>query len=303
VSANGFLHMTDSDGNWVCIRPNKTYSRLRASLGRRGVHKLSLILDQNAEPTISRLDSDGRVWFHNLPRPDDFADQALANWEWLTSVICEREHGFSVVRAHSVALLSDETTNIPEHDLPKVARIHLEQWQEEYNTLYHLILFVALTVDILGERLFEYLVDSVGNELALKHIGELYRTPYAVEATNERLKASCQSANAEGATTGLLTHVPNLAPVSNYEQEVVNLILSQPLTERGRSWSTYCSLRLVAPLLVQLSDEQAYIWRTHSKLMMNLLKRTQVALSVAKPMLDFEQCEIDELVNIFSAIY
>ena len=54
---------------------------------------------------------------------------------------------------------------------------------------------------------------------------------------------------------------------------------------------------------MQLSDEQAYIWRTHSKLMMNLLKRTQVALSVAKPMLDFEQCEIDELVNIFSAIY
>ena len=155
-----------------------------------------------------------------------------------------------------------------------------------------------MVVDQFGEEFFQLLVKSVGNSLALQHIDQLYRTPYA------------QDAGSGGAV--FLEHVDmgkkidniivpkaktNISPISDYEGKVVNSILSLPLSERSNIWEKYCFLRLVAPLCVQLNDEQAYVWRALSRVMLKLLLNFQKKINLLDDSINISVLQADELCS------
>jgi len=275
-----FLRQDIGGTIWVCIRPKKRYSPLRISIQRRGYERLPALVRKGAPGAKLRLDKDDRLWISGLPEVDKLVQRVLAYPSWFLNRVRERQDAFFNLRVVTAKLYKrltqgyDQKCNMNPETVVSDARVALQEWKKFHDEVFHLVLFNALVVDPIGEMFFEFLINHLGNRMALEHISALYRTPYAEES--KRIGDSFHE-HADIRNDTSIKRIPDaetdLSPVSPVEGEVVNALLTSSLKSRHQTWYSYQKLRLIAPLLVQLNDEQAYLWRAFSRSVMQTLKR------------------------------
>lgn len=302
MTADAFLYRKKDGVEWVCIRPAKRYTRFRMSLQARSYSKLPQLLGLSVVARVE-LDEDGRVWATGLPEVHKLVARALADPGWLFEIIAIREQEFDRIREHSDDMLRRlNSKQVPEQLRHSVAS-DVRKWRDLHDTVFHLILLNALIVDETGERFFRFLVDSVGNQLALKHTTELFRTPYAEESKKEGKTVFLKHTDLYRTLED--TSVPqaktNLSPVSSYESQVVNHLLTLPLGDRAKAWGEYCVLRLIAPVLVQLNDEQAYLWRAHGMLVMKVIQEYEDHERETNPQFRVQALDVGEFLSLLES--
>jgi len=230
------------------------------------------LLDVSLPPTRVQRDDAGRVWYCGLPDPEELAAKVLDNADWFMSLTEDRESAFFEIRKHSQELY-ETTPSLDKSELVNSVRGLLSQWIAQHEKVYHLVLFNAMVVDVLGDRFFNFLIGSIGNRLALEHVTELFATPYAAEAKEKGHSFVAHSNDHSSTPIRIASASTNLSPRSRHEKEVVDAILSLSPKMRGNVWKQYSQMRISVPVLVQLNDEQAYIWRTHSLLVMRTMRQ------------------------------
>lgn len=270
---NEFLTEDRNGVVWVCIRPKKRYTRLRMSVQAPGYAKLPTLVDELAPPAELRLDEEGRLWAKGLPPVEALRERALSDVEWFYRRVLERQAGLRVVRDHMVRLAVVDLVDKKDEDLRRLLSTEVREWRRLHEEVFHLVLLNALVVDQIGDEFFRFLVKELGNRMALEHTGELFRTLYAEEA--RRRKTSFHE-HADLNSTIEQYPVPraetNTSPTSKLEGEVMAALTAKPLETRAGVLVRYCRLRLVAPMLVQLNDEQAYVWRAYGRVVMRALQ-------------------------------
>ena len=250
---------------WVCIRPQKSYSVLSVSLREHGFRELVTLLRPDDEPAEVRRDEQGRIWCTGMPEQSDIVGWALDHENEVCHTLARRVAVFADVRDECSRLDASDIERLGRADVRAAIHSALLGGERLFREAFCLILLTGLLVDQIGELFRRVVVRAVGNKKGLEHITELFRTPYAREAAERRAVFLKHESRSEPGQATVPNATTNIAPASPVEGEVVSAVLAMHLLERAEAWREYGRLRLLAPLLVQFNDEQAYLWRAYTQ--------------------------------------
>lgn len=203
-------------------------------------------------------DKEGRVWLADFPTPGVVKSKVLNDLDWFFERITERIQVFASLRVW-LKELHPKLVMVSQDPL-ELAKI-LVEYNELCSRFFPYFLLVGLVVDEIASEFRDFLIGFASEAKAIEYIDKVMRTPFAEQIVNLGKAPVIVKDFVFPASEPLLIDARvNYSPLFALDAEFFSACLSSGLDSRSRVTRRFVSYRLTVPLLIQLSDENLYLW-------------------------------------------
>lgn len=246
---------------WICIRPERHYTRLEHDVRERGFERVPEVLFGRQRATC-RMDDDGLVWYADFVNQDEIYHKTLHDPDWFIRRMNERKKVFDRCKSE----IEEFNSRIRSGDLTKDICIeYLRDWERLNSELFPYVFLVLLTDEILIKDF---------RRLLLSH----FDTAQATEILDDLLKSEYSKNAIEGGYVPKKGKFFTFPPETLYypegkivlnrtterESEIFRKILGSEVEEYWSTIDNYIRYRTLVPLVFQISEENSYVMRSLS---------------------------------------
>jgi len=246
---------------WICIRPERHYSRLEHDVREQGFERVPEVLFGRQQATC-RMDDDGLVWYADFVNQDEIYHRTLHDPNWFLRRLEERKEIFDNCKSK----IKDFNSRIQDGDLTKETCIeYLRDWERLNSELFPYMFLALLTDEILIKDFRRLLTSHFDTAQATEILDDLLESEYSKNAIK----------GGYAPKKGKFFTFPPEAPyypegeivlnrTTEQESEIYEKMLSSTVSEFWSSIDTYIRYRAFVPLVFQISEENFYVMRSLS---------------------------------------